>query len=54
MNAVTLLEKVEAIRKEGGKEQILKELNALLITFPIARSRARSYIEKAIEYIEKH
>jgi hypothetical protein len=48
-----VLEKLEAQKHAGEKDQLVKELKALLLCTPITRRRARHYIEKAIVFIEK-
>jgi hypothetical protein len=53
VKASTILEKVSQQRTNGEKEQILKELSALLICTPSNRTKARNIIEKAIDFIEE-
>jgi hypothetical protein len=53
LKAAAVLEKVKAQREEGEKAQILRELSALLLTIPATRKTTRSYIEKAIHFIQK-
>lgn len=38
---------------EGEKAQVIKELRALLLTYPPERKTPRSYIQKAIRFIEQ-
>jgi hypothetical protein len=38
---------------EEEKAQVLRELRALKLTFPEKRIATRSFIEKAIKFIEK-
>jgi mannitol/fructose-specific phosphotransferase system IIA component (Ntr-type) len=52
MKAATVLEKMFTQRQENEKEQILKELSALLLTTNYAKER--TYLDKAIDYIERH
>lgn len=53
MNATKLMAKIEQQRLDGEKYQVLAGLNALLLTTPVTRGRARSYIEDAIAFIER-
>lgn len=53
MNASTVLNKLDVQKQEGEKDQILRELNALLLTMPTStQKRARHYVQKAIGYIQ--
>lgn len=54
MKAETVIKKAELQRKEGEKALLLRGLNALLLTTPTSRKTTRSYIEKAITYIEEN
>jgi hypothetical protein len=51
MKASTLLEKVRKQRKEVEREQIVKELSALLVATPTSRKNAREYLARAISFI---
>lgn len=50
---VSAFEKVYGTNYQEEKEQTIKELRALLLTYPESRKRARSYIQKAIAFIEQ-
>lgn len=54
MKTATLLRKLNLQQPENKKAQVLRELNALLISTSGSRKTARSFIEGAIEYVEKH
>lgn len=54
MNTKLKSKKIMDFVEDGRKEQILKELEALLLTTPSTRKVARSYIVKAMVYIKKH
>ncbi len=49
----TIMERIRSLNKEPQKDQILRELNALLQATPASRKNARSYIQNAINYIER-
>jgi hypothetical protein len=38
---------------EGEKAQVLKELRALLLTYPLSRKKPRTYIQNSIKFIEQ-
>ena len=50
---ISAFEKVYGTSHEEEKKQIVKELKALLLTFPPSRKTARFYIVKAIKFIEQ-
>ncbi|HEY2419883.1 MAG TPA: hypothetical protein VGI04_00615 [Neobacillus sp.] len=54
MKSATVLEKAYTLCSEGEKSEILRELSALLLTIPNTRKKTRSYVQKAMNYIEKH
>ena len=54
MKVETVLEKVNRQREEGERDLVIRNLRALLIITPESKKLARSYLEKAIEYIEKN
>lgn len=50
---LTAFEKIYGTNHEAEKAQVLKELRALLLTYPPERQKAREYILNAIWFIEK-
>jgi hypothetical protein len=50
---LSAFEKVYGPSYEEEKEQTVKELKALLLTFPEARNIPRTYVIKAIKFIEQ-
>lgn len=54
MKTETILKRMNLQQPENKKARTLRELSALLTATPNTRKTARSYIENAINYIEKH
>lgn len=54
MKASTVLERAYELTKEDQKAQVLRGLSALLVTTDGKRVTARTFIQEAIDYIEKH
>jgi hypothetical protein len=50
---MTAFEKVYGTSHQEEKAQVLKELRALLLTYPPEREKAREYILNAIWFIEQ-
>jgi hypothetical protein len=50
---MTAFEKVYGTSYQEEKERTIKELKALLLTYPPSKKTARSYIIKAIKFIEQ-
>jgi hypothetical protein len=50
---ISAFEKVYGPSYQEEKEQTLKELRALLLTYPASRKRARAYIKNASRFIEQ-
>lgn len=54
MNATTLMERINQMRVEGEKANLLKGLSALLIVTPKTQQNARQIIKKAIAYVKEN